>query len=307
MTQAPKPISLEIEGSFNVAGLDDPFVFFAQMIGGALEGGEHGDLEIAFAPGGADREAPLHSALCHLFDFGMFRLHMELVDGFWRFADTTRTLVRLAGALGEAGRLKTARLYRFGSEIRFGPRPPILGQHPLVAFDLGTAAESYDDLDALIDIPGAETRRFGEVLLVTRALEAEAEDDYLLAIQPGLMHLARAAKPGLTEYALPDLPDWAQAVYQTGSPALRPVGYLEDRGVVELSCALNPGQHVLHWEVDALRAILEAGRLRDGRPVTEVRIVFLEEAEARAESRPLLDNRARVLFYDEAGALVEVA
>ena len=58
--------------------------------------------------------------------------------------------------------------------------------------------------------------------------------------------------------------------------------------------------------MDTLAALLRSGRLTDGRPLKEVRVVFADEAMARRERRPLLDNGVRVRFYDASGALQDL-
>jgi hypothetical protein len=71
-------------------------------------------------------------------------------------------------------------------------------------------------------------------------------------------------------------------------------------GALLLSCA---GGSVQGWEVYALRRRLSEGEVRSAR------VLFLDEAVARDQARPLLDAGATVAFYDEDGneAVIDAA
>jgi hypothetical protein len=68
----------------------------------------------------------------------------------------------------------------------------------------------------------------------------------------------------------------------------------------------GPRGHVLLQEIDTIRQLVGRGKTRDKKPVKCVRVVFLDEATARIEKRPLLDVGAKVYFMGTEGELVEL-
>jgi len=85
------------------------------------------------------------------------------------------------------------------------------------------------------------------------------------------------------------------------------VGYVDAEEMFEFSCALREGEHIHGWEFFKLSHVRAAGRLMDGQPIKNVRVVFIDETVAQTEKRPLLDVSLCVYYYDQAGYLTEVA
>lgn len=145
-----------------------------------------------------------------------------------------------------------------------------------------------------------------EQAILGRAMGVSDTASYLREVIPQQWALARVAKPGLCRYGMPTLTPEENEIYFSGPPALNLVGYDEAEASPELSCSLQPPQHVQGWEILNLYSFLQSGSLPDGRPVKGIRVVFLYESMARSERRPLLDIGVRVLYYDAHGHLQEM-
>jgi hypothetical protein len=176
----------------------------------------------------------------------------------------------------------------------------------LVSCTKREVADAYGSPEAFWKSGWEASQWIGERAMLERAMRTMGSVDYLAHVQPQHWALARAAKPGRCEYALPVVEPEEQEVYRAGAPALALVGYADREAEVELACALKPPAHVQGYEVFDLYGLREAGVLEDGRPVRGIRVVFSNEEMARAERRPLLDIGVRVLAYDKSGRLQEI-
>lgn len=176
--------------------------------------------------------------------------------------------------------------------------------HVVTATDAEVAA-AYADPAAFWESGWSGVERHGDRALLWRAPDARDSADFLRAVLPQQWALARAARPRLTRYALPSVEPGEEPVYRAEEPVLQPAVYDAATGEVELACGAPPPAHVPGWQVFDLLSVLQAGALDDGRPVRSARVVFLFPEAAREEKRPLLDVGARVMWYDEAGMLVE--
>lgn len=190
---------------------------------------------------------------------------------------------------------------------------PIAAQNYAVLVTDAQVADAYDDplvfwkaWDSVETIDGRK--------LCVRALRALDYERWLGETFERTMALARAAKPGLTVFPIVQLtglegPWWDYGDVQdekAGWPMLDLVGYVEDAKTIEYAAKPNHDGHVLIQELQTLKSIARRGQTRDGKPVEVVRVVFADEAQARAEKRPLLDVGVRVYYLDKAGELVEL-
>lgn len=140
-----------------------------------------------------------------------------------------------------------------------------------------------------------------------RAADAASGPEFLAAIQDGQWAMARAVRPGLTRYLPPVVAADEDVIYRRPPARLQEVGYLEPTGIVEYTSVAGPGQHLAGWEIHRLAALVQAGRMGNGKPVHEVRVVFLDRAAAEAEKRPLLDLGIRVFALGDNGLPMAVA
>lgn len=194
-----------------------------------------------------------------------------------------------------------------GGAICFPEVPLVTANSHIVITNAQEADDLYDDPAAFWDAGWRRVvERDGQVLL-TRALDRVAGPDYLERIIDGQWAMARAAKSGEATYEDPVYRDDEQAIFAAGAPRLQFVGYDADEKLAEYSCAAGEGEHIPGWEIYAMREIVAAKALPDGHAVTTVRVVFVEEAAARVEKRPLLDVGCRVFHYDANGKLRELA
>lgn len=197
--------------------------------------------------------------------------------------------------------------------FELAPSPPIARcSHAVLTTD-GQVIAAYDDpsvfwasWDAVADVNGRK--------LCTRALRALDEERWLGETFEGSMAMARAAKPKLTEYPLIQLtgiegPWWDYGDVQdekAGWPLLDLVGYDAKTKTVEYAAKPGHQGHVLLQELDTIVQLVGFRKTRDGKPVETVRVVFLDEAQARVEKRPLLDVGGRVYYTGSDGELVEL-
>jgi hypothetical protein len=185
------------------------------------------------------------------------------------------------------------------------PDVPIAHVNTRLLVTTGRKVEaSYDDPDAFWKAGWELVETLGEQHLLARGLGVASSPDYLAEIIPHQWAMARAAKPGLTKYFLPQvLPE--EEAYRAGKPRLRIVGHKAPENVLEFSCVLEPGQHIQGWEIFDLWSVIQEGTLPDERKVETVRVVFLDRWAAEQEKRPLLDIGAKVYYYGDCGELAE--
>lgn len=223
----------------------------------------------------------------------------------------------LAGFLADAAKLcrglvagtdaVSAALYAVGGGVTCIPYPPLVGHnsHATLTTEAEVAAH-YDAPDLFWTSGWQSIEEHGARRLLLRGMDAPAGPAYLEQIIAQQWQLARAAKAGLTRYALPQAEPEEKDIFLAGLRQLEPVGYVAAERTAEYSCAMPRGERIAGWEIYELWDLLQEGKLADGRPVETVRIVFLDEWAAREEKRPLLDIGCRVLYYDGEGALIEL-
>lgn len=206
---------------------------------------------------------------------------------------------------------------------KFAPSPPLARRYHLVTVTDEEVADAYDD-PASYWSAWERVEPIGKIKVCTRGLRDLDEVSWMARTFESQMALARAAKPGRTDY--PTKPHWDDAFAPwwkygdlnqelAGFPALSPNGYdaethtLEVVGYVSRSPLEQGGpepRHVLIRELLEMRAIAQKKRDGQGRAVDAVNVVFLEEWMARSERRPLLDAGINVFYLDKQKGRVRV-
>ena len=187
------------------------------------------------------------------------------------------------------------------------PEVPIVKTRTNIVITTDEAiAETYEDLQAFLKAEWSHIDRIGKRTMLQRAINAVDSVDFLKQVIPSQWTLARATKPGFVNFSVPQPTSEERPVYRSGMSTLDLVGYIADEQAVEFSCAISGDRHVNGWEIFDIWNLLDIGELPDGRKVSAVRVVFIEQKAAEREKRPLLDAGAKVLYYDEVGELVEI-
>jgi len=187
----------------------------------------------------------------------------------------------------------------------FAPSPPhAMPGHVLFIADRAEIERDYAD-------PGAYWRAWEEAtelgegrVLLTRALTIVDEVEYKRRIYPAVWTTARAARPGLTDYAhhqLNELSEGEQALYESGEPTLTQLGYHADEQWLEFTAMVPNGAHILPREIFLLDDLVAARRIPDGRPLKSVRVTFPNRAMAEQEARPLHDIGVTVQYFSDVG------
>jgi hypothetical protein len=197
------------------------------------------------------------------------------------------------------GLVEKAELSRTGSQIDCFPLAPIVRNRHLFATKT-PVDEYYAAPDALESCPDLTVEQLGAHVLVTRALDAISDRDFVTIALPQAWHLARAAKPAVVTYGGQPSPE-LQDIYKAAPRRLEPVGYDAGRALAEYACYLEPDEHIAGWEIDGLHRMLRDKKFTDGRAVREVRVAFANRVQAEREKRPLLDGGVKVV-YVERGA-----
>ncbi len=241
---------------------------------------------------------------------GCYGLRMSKVVGDERHGEMLGFIAQACGVcryLLQHGGLEQVSLFREGGGLACVPTVPLVDTTSHLALATQQqVGETYDNPQAFWEAGWDASESYGDQQLLLRGLDILEGPDYLAKIQPHQWAMARAAKPGLTEYYLPQLEPEEEDIYRSGSAVLDIVGHLAGENLIEYSCAAEPGQHIQGWEIIDILGLLEQGELPDGRQVEVVRVVFLECASAQEEKRPLLDVGAKVYCYDDAGELIEI-
>lgn len=198
--------------------------------------------------------------------------------------------------------------------FELAPSPPIARcNHAVLTTDAQVSA-AYDD-PAVFWSSWATVDEVQARKLCTRAPRALDEEHWLGETFEDSMAMARAAKPELTEYWPVQLtgiegPWWDYGDVQdekAGWPMLDLVGYDAKTRTVEYAAKPGHDGHLLLQELESIRRLVARHKTGDGKPVDMVRIVFLDEPQARTEKRPLLDVGAKVFYTGSDGELVELA
>lgn len=218
-----------------------------------------------------------------------------------------RALMALGRRLFAGGKLLSASLERNGGGVACVPAPPVAGyDRQLVVTTDNDVNDGYERPEAFWRAGWTVEEQGGRKLL-TRCEEAVDSVDLLRAVRDAQWAMVRAARPKRTEYTGPAVEPDERPVYEEGSARLEPVGYVPSKQLVEYSCVLGAGQHVQGWEIYNLRSIVKKKKLPDGgQPVSTVRVVFLKQADAEGEKRPLLDVGVKVFYTDASGEIVEI-
>ena len=164
----------------------------------------------------------------------------------------------------------------------------------------------YSRPEVFWELDWQSKEKISEQYLLTRGMKTICGPDYYRIILPQHWQLARAAKPGLTEYYYPQFLSGEQEIFLEGVSVLEPVGYIESEKTVEYSCAMLSGQQIPAWEFMKLFVMVKDRELEDGSPIEVVRVVFLEQWAAEQEKRPLLDIGCKVFYYTDQGTLEEI-
>jgi hypothetical protein len=193
---------------------------------------------------------------------------------------------------------------------RFDPRfvtpaPPLAGHdRPIVLTTRAEVEAAYERPEDFF-AAGWTVEWFGEQILLSRCQDVTTRADVFREIRDHQWAMARAAKPGLTRFVLPRVTDELQPIFDEGRRSAYYVGTNPDGGT-EYSCVLRPGAHLPGWEIFELVYAEGRKQLRDGTPITSIRVVFLDEWMAHSEKRPLLDHRIRVYYIGADGEDHEV-
>jgi hypothetical protein len=184
-------------------------------------------------------------------------------------------------------------------EPRLGSLPlvPVARQYVAVITTEAAVAASYRDPSSFW--AGWDRRvRHGEQSLLVRGTDAPTSAEWFRAIFGREWAMARAARLGTTRIGWRDLPP-DEAVYGAGQSCLSFVGRRE--GEVELACFVPTGAHVPPWEILKWSEAVQRRATQDGAPLTQLSIVFRDEAMAVAEGTPLHDMGAIVQWFGADG------
>lgn len=207
----------------------------------------------------------------------------------------------------QLGILLSATLDQMGGGVDCVPKVPLLGRTGrLLLTSKEKVAEAYEHPEVFWNLPWDMKESFGSKILLTRCLDRMSNVELLESILDQQWALARAAKPGLTQYFDPAPRDNELEIYKSGGPFLQQVGYMEKEKMLEFSCILGENDHIAGWEIFNILLLLDDQELPDGRPLETIRIVFFKKEMAEREKRPLLDVGAKVYYQHESGDIVEI-
>jgi hypothetical protein len=187
----------------------------------------------------------------------------------------------------------------------FAPTPPHAKPgHVLFIADRAEIGRDYVDPGVYWDAweEAAELSE-GRVLL-TRALTVTDELDYKRRTYPAAWAMARAARPGLTEYAhdeASELIEGERELLDSGEPTLTQLGYHPGEHWLEFTAMAPNGEHIRPREIFQLSDLVSAQRLPDGRPLRAVRVTFPNRAMAEREARLLHDISVTVQYFSDRG------
>ena len=220
-------------------------------------------------------------------------------DPRWLFA-----ALEMVRAMLPDAQFMEATVFRTGS-TGFLPSPPLLREYHLVVTSEAEVAGVYGDTERYWQC-WDEVIRHGKHRLVYRAFDAVDDAKWLESVYEDQMEMARRAPPGRTAYAQMTLKEWNRPVLEAEESALSYVGYHPEKRLIEFTAWIDGNRHIPLREIIMVGTIIAKGKDPKGRPVEAVRVVFVDEASARRECRPLKDVDALVCFHDPDGNLVEV-
>jgi hypothetical protein len=264
------------------------------------------------------------------YTLGIVRLH----DKNWEIRGSTssqlpvtvgelqRQLHTLRGALRLPGLIRAVVSREYEHHTQFPLRPPIAAANYAVITTEADVDAAY--LEPEVFWNAWDTiEEHGDFRLCTRGLHLPDPIDeraWLAHTFDDSMAMARAARPKQTWYGLASRPGPRYAPFwEPGDPAdgkagfacIAPIGYDPATRTVEYTAYVPPPtggipNHLLLYDIHIIRAAVIRKKTLKGEPVDTVRVVFLDEAAARAERRPLLDVGARVFFHTADKRLVEL-
>lgn len=198
-----------------------------------------------------------------------------------------------------------------GSVMRQG-RLHSIPEVPIAKYNTHAIITSQKEVNAAYETPEEfwqadwqKMSQVGEQVLLSRALEAATDLEYLKATSKAQWQMARHSKPGLARYFSLDLQADQKEFFYHEPSSLQLIGSEEGQNLVKYSCQLLKEKHITGWEIYEIWRALHFETLPDVHKVTAVQVYFEDEKAARAEKRPLLDVGARV-FYNLEGAIVEI-
>jgi hypothetical protein len=186
------------------------------------------------------------------------------------------------------------------AETQFVPAPPLARWNHAIITDDAEVATGYLRPEVFWTAWDGH-QRIGGKRLVWRAAGAVREEDWAVTVLADQLELARAARPGLTWWFHPVEVDWNEPLVAPPEHRLEVVGYLPGEQVLELAGWFDEDEHVPLADILTIRALTEAGRTSDDRPLRTVRVIFPEADMAAREAVPLLDVGAEVLYEDREG------
>lgn len=198
----------------------------------------------------------------------------------------------------------------------FAPSPPKSGVQTLQQIvRRADIAAAYDDPGMFWSAWPDQQPLDDDRVLVSRAEGIVDELAFKQATYPAQWAMARAAKPGQTGYGgLYNgvsghwVQPYEQAYFGSGEGILSAVHYDAGSQVVDATAWAEPGTHIAPREVPQLVHWVTTKQMEDGQPVSEVRVTFLDKAQAESQKRVLLDIGCRVFHYGATpGQLVELA
>src|SRR5215813_13956408 len=187
----------------------------------------------------------------------------------------------------------------------FAPAPPhAMPGHVLFIAERAEIERDYVDPHVYWSAWEQATELGNGRILLTRALGIVDEVEYKRRTYPAAWAMARAARPGLTQYThhqLNELTASERELVNTGEPTLTQLGYHADEQWLEFTAMVPDGAHILPSEIFLLRDLMVGKKVPDGRPLQSVRVTFPKRAMAEREARLLHDIGVNVLYLSDVG------
>ena len=196
-----------------------------------------------------------------------------------------QTMASLASAVAQRPGTERIQLSRdAGSNI--APKPPLAKNCHLVLTTIAAVSDDYEDPDAFWSA-WDEIEPHADRMICKRGFEAVDEAAWLRRTADDSLAMARAARPGRTAFyrAHADLEPWL------ASTSLAPLRYLLATRTLELAFT-GAHEHITIRDLQDIQSRTD----EQGRPVARFVVEFADEATARREARPLLDNNVHVRF-----------
>jgi hypothetical protein len=182
----------------------------------------------------------------------------------------------------------------------FAPEPPLAKAHVYLTTLRKTEVEEKYDNPKIFYNSWDKIEGSNGILLCTRALECAESLEFKRKVYPHQWAMARAAKPKLTKYFVPQPQPEEMDFFNEESSILEPVGYDPEKQLIEYSAVLEPGQHLPPKDVYIIRHLARRKETLEPepRPVESVRVAFPTREMAEGEARVLLDVGAKVIYLN---------